>query len=132
MSTEIIETNLNLLRNDLIEFINDEPLDILDEFTAEEIADLVVSIARRLLFRDFCNGHFIKYGRPNRDYLYSVNNKEKGFLSLSDECSTAVSRTEYKVFFKEDEIEDENFGWLVGLTNIAQMLNEAWYHLNND
>ena len=69
----------------------------------------------------------IKFGRPNKDYLYSINNEHKGFVSISDDCSTGVSRTEYYPFYKDDED-----GWYTGLCSLAEMINEAWYHLKND
>lgn len=110
-----------------MEYITDEILDILDEFTEEEIADLCISIGKRLVHRDFCLGHLIKYGRPNRDYMYKVNNQYKGFVSLSDDCSTAVSRTEYYPFFSDDED-----GYFAGLCSLADMINEAWYQINKE
>ena len=119
MSTEVIETNLELMHLDLVTFINDEPLDMLEEFTDEEIATEVISIAFRLLHRDFCNGH-LKKGRL--DYLYSINNGMKCFVSLSNNDCTGVSRTEYKPFYKDDED-----GYFAGLCSLAQMINEAWY-----
>ncbi|MBR1447851.1 MAG: hypothetical protein IJ588_03765 [Prevotella sp.] len=128
MSTEVIDTNLELMHLDLVTFINDEPLDMLDEFTDEEIASEVISIARRLMHRDFCNGHLTKKGHPMKDYIYSINNKYKGFVSVTnDDGETGVSRTEYKPFYTDDP-ED---GAFVGLCSLASMLNEAWYHCNN-
>jgi hypothetical protein len=124
MSTQMIETNLELMKEDLVQYIVDEPLDILDEFEAETIADLVISIANRLMYRDFCNGHLIQ--RPKSDYLYKVNNQIGGFFSISDDDSTGVSRTEYKPFWHDDED-----GWFAGLCCLASMVNEAWYHCNN-
>ena len=124
MSTQAIETNLELMRDDLIQYIVDEPLDILDEFEAETIADLVISIANRLMYRDFCNGHLIQ--RPKSDYLYMVNNQIGGFFSISDDDSTGVSRTEYKPFWHDDED-----GFFTGLCSLASMINEAWYLCNN-
>lgn len=126
MNTEALEVNLNLHEQDLIEFINNEPLDMLDEFKAEDIANEVISIAQRLLVRGFCNGHLIRKGHPKRDYLYSVNNQLKGFVSVSNEDCTGVSNTEYKPFYKDDED-----GYFTGLCSLAQMINEAWYHCNN-
>lgn len=120
----MIETNLELLHLDLVTFINDEPLDMLEEFTDDEIAIEVISIANRLIHRDFCNGH-LKKGKV--DYLYHVNNKHGGFVSLSDNNGdTGVSRTEYYPFFKDDEE-----GYFAGLCSLASMINEAWYHCNN-
>lgn len=124
MSTEVIETNLELMRDELSEFIQDENLDILDEFEADEVADLVISMAERLLHRDFCNGRF---GHSLRTYQYKVNNRYKGFVSVSDDSSTGVSRTEFKPFYNDD---DE--GYFTGLCSLAEMINEAYYNCNND
>ena len=125
MSTQIIETNLEMMHLDLVTFINDEPLDMLDEFDADYIACEVISIARRLMFRDFCNGH-IKKGK--NDYLYSINNKAGGWVSISDGDTgdTGVSTTMYFPFFK-----DEEEGYFAGLCSLASMINEEWYHCNN-
>lgn len=123
MSTQMIETNLEMMHLDLVTFINDEPLDMLDEFDADTIASEVISIARRLMHRDWCAGHLIK---GKKDYMYKVNNQYKGFLSVSNEDSTGVSRTEYKPFYSDDED-----GWFTGLCSLAQMINEAWYLCNN-
>ena len=126
MSKDRLDMTLEAMREDLIEYINDENLDILDEFSADVLANEVISIAQRLMVRDFCNGHLIKHGNRNIDYLYSIDNSLKGFVSLSDDCSTAVSRTEYKPFFHDDE------GCYSGLCSLASMINEAWYHLTKD
>ena len=126
MNSKALEVNLNLHEQDLIEFIVNEPLDMLDEFKAEDIAEEVISIAQRLLVRGFCNGHLIRKEYPKRDYLYSVNNQLKGFVSVSSYDCTGVSRTEYKPFYKDDED-----GYFTGLCSLAQMINEAWYHCKN-
>lgn len=126
MSTEAFEVNVELHKQDLIEFIDNEPLDMLDEFTAEEIADCVISIAQRLLIRGFCNGHLIKKGNRKLDYLYCINNSYKGSVSVSNEEVTGVSRTEFKPFYN-----DEEDGYFTGLCSLAQMINEAWYLCNN-
>jgi len=124
MSTEVIETNLELMHLDLVTFINDEPLDMLEEFTDEEIVTEVISIARRLLHRDFCNGH-LKKGKI--DYLYHVDNKQFGSVSMSNnDDSYGVSKTMYYPFYKDDED-----GYFAGLCSLAQMINEAWYLANN-
>ncbi len=123
MSTEVIDTNLEMMHLDLVTFINDEPLDMLEDFEADEIASEVISIARRLMFRSYTNGHFEK---GNTDYIYSINNKVGGWVSISDDNCTGVSKTEYKPFYKDDED-----GWFTGLCSLASMLNEAWYLCNN-
>lgn len=126
MSTEVIGKTFDCLRPALIEHINDYPFDMLDEFTDEQIAEETISIAERLLVRDFCNGHIIRKGRPHLDYLYSVNNKEgNAFVSFSNPASgTGVSKSLYKCFWFGDDV----FG---ALCNLAEMINEAWYHCNN-
>jgi hypothetical protein len=123
MSTEAFETNLELMHLDLVTFINDEPLDMLDEFDADDLACEVISIACRLMHRSFCNGH-IKKGKI--DYLYSINNNLGGFVSISNDDCTGVSRTEYKPFYFDDED-----GYYTGLCSLASMINEAWYLCNN-
>ena len=125
MSTEAIETTLELMKESLVEYINGEPLDILDEFEADTIADLCIDIAKRLAYRDFCCGHLINRVK-HLDYLYNVNNQMKGFVSISDDDCTGVSRTEYKPFYKDDED-----GYFTGLCSLASMINEAWYLCNN-
>lgn len=129
MSTQVIEATLEAYKEDLMQYIADEPLDILDEFTEEEIADFVISIAKKLMYKDTSVGHLVKFNgnRLNKDYVYKVNNLHKGFVSISDECSTGVSRTEYYPFYH-----DEEDGYYTGLCCLAQMINEAWYHCIND
>lgn len=124
MSTEAIETSIELLKDDLVEYILDENLDIVDEFEAERVADLVIDMGRRLAHRDFCAGH-MKKGKI--DYLYKVNNKHGGFVSVSDYyLGTGVSTTLYYPFYA-----DEEDGYFAGLCSLASMLNEAWYHCKN-
>ena len=122
MSTEVLDGILESFRTDLIEYINDETFDMLNEFTDEEIADNVISIAKVLMVRDFTNGHIIK-GRL--DYLYKINNNHKGFVSVSNDSETGVSRTEYFPFYADSD------GYFAGLCNLASMINEAWYLCNN-
>lgn len=123
MSKTEIDATLEALREDLIEHINEQPLDMLEEFEAEEIADKVIDIARTLVVRKFTNGHF-KNGRA--DYLYSINNQNGGWVSVSDSDGvTGVSRTMYFPFFCDED------GYFAGLTSLASMFNEAWYHCKN-
>lgn len=127
MTTDVIEQSIDILKEDLIDHINNEPLDMLEEFTDEEIADKVIEIAKTLVVRNFTNGHIIKYraNKPKLDYLYKINNKIKGFVSLSDDSTTGVSRTLYRPFYHE------NGDWFGGLCCLAEMLNEAYYQLKN-
>lgn len=117
-------TDLNKYRDELIEYINDDILDLLDEFSAGRIADEVISIGNRLLHRNECAGHIIENGW---DYLYKVHNTQpNGYVSVSSAAGhTGVSRTIYYPFY-----EDEEEGYLPALCNLAGMLNEAWYYCN--
>jgi hypothetical protein len=126
MSTEVLLTNLELMRSDLEDFINDEPLDMLDEFDAETIAGEVITIAAKLMVSDVVEHHVMSRGRI-WNYQIKVNNRYKGFVSVSEEVLgiTGVSRTEYKPFYEDDED-----GWWTGLCSLAQMINEAWYECN--
>lgn len=123
MSTEVIDKTLESLKDDLIENIYEGPLDMLDEFEAGEIADKVIDIARTLSVRNFTNGHIRK---GERDYLYSINNQNGGWVSLSNKDGvTGVSRTMYKPFYSDED------GYFAGLTTLASMLNEAWYNMKS-
>jgi hypothetical protein len=111
------------MKDDLIEYISDEILDIANELTEEEIADCVLAIASRLLLLANVVEHEIKdYG-----YIVKVNNTHGGWVSVSDMNTgdTGVSNTMYYPFFKDDD------GYFAGLCSLASMINEAWYHCNN-
>jgi len=128
MSTQVIETNLDLMKQDLVEHINDEIFDMLERFEDEEIADCVLAIASRLLLPakvveqplTSCGGVW--------NYQIKVNNNHGGFVSVSCEETgcTGVSRTEFFPFFEDDED-----GYYSGLCSLADMINEAWYFCNN-
>ena len=126
MSTQVIETNLELMREELAEFINDELLDMLEVWSADEIAGKVIEMADILMHRTFYDGCFIDFrSRPNKRYDIKVRNQLNAFVSVSDDCTTGVSETLYHPFYAEDE----SYSW--GLCNLAQMLNEAWYSCVN-
>ena len=132
MSTQVIETSLEVMKEDLVEYINDENLDILDEVSAEEFAGQVIKIAQRLTF-------FMTYqpqktihgviGNIENGVIWNVYvyNMKGGWVSVSDDESTGVSRTLYYPFYCSDDEE----GWFAGLTSLASMINEAWYQCNN-
>lgn len=129
MSIEVLEDICVSLQSELEEYINDQPLDMLEEFTAEEIASEVVMIARHLLHVPSSCGHIIHKKSEDipkySDYMYSINNEYKGFVSMSDDYSTGVERTEYYCFWHDgDECLD-------GLKNLASMINAAWYNCKN-
>ena len=124
MSTELMLTNLELMRSDLEEFITDDNLDMLNEFTEKTLADLTINIAARLMVHD---SFLCILTNDVWNYQVKVNNRMKGFVSCSEDTLgiTGVSRTEYKPFFY-----DEEEGYFSGLCNLAQMINEAWYNCN--
>lgn len=124
MSTEFINLHFETMRDDLIEYINDELLDMLDEFTEQEIADAVLAIASHLSLPAKVVEHEIRdYG-----YIVKVSNVHGGFVSCYDKGAenTGVSHTQYFPFFKDDED-----GYFAGLCSLASMINEAWYLCNN-
>ena len=131
MSIETLKETLESFKGDLVEYINDECLDILDIVSAEEFAGQVIKIAQRITF--------LKRSRPNMAvhgvignvekgniFNVKVNNSLGGWVSVSDDDSTGVSNTMWYPFFSDDED-----GWFAGLTSLASMINEAWYHCNN-
>ena len=128
MSTDNINTLLENERDYLIEGIQDDNLDILDEFTPEYIAQEVIVMAVSLAVRDVVT-HTIKFLDVDGWVKYSikVNNSYKGFVSVSNDDSTGVSRTEYYPFKFDDE-EDSPYA---ALLNLAEMLSEAWYLCKN-
>ena len=132
MSTTFISMSLEALKEDLVEYINDECLDILERESAEEFAGQVIKIAQRLTF-------FMKYqpqktihgviGNVEKGYIWNVkvNNVHGGWVSVSDDESTGVSNTMWYPFYCSDDSD----GWFAGLISLASMINEAWYHCNN-
>lgn len=109
----------------LVEFIQDENLDIVDEedMTSERFANLVNIIGNRVRFCSHNKVTFFDFKLKGRPFYVKVNNHYKGFVSVSnDDGNTGVSNTEYFPFY-----EDEEEGWFAGLCNLAQMIDEAWY-----
>ena len=127
MSTTFVSLNLEAMKEDLMEYIVNEPFDMLDEFPEEEIADCVLAIASHLMLPakvveqplTSCGGIW--------NYQIKVNNNLGGWVSVSCEetGTTGVSQTEYFPFFK-----DEEDGYFAGLCSLAEMINEAWYTCN--
>ena len=128
MSTTFISMSLEALKDDLMEYIADEPLDMLDEFTEEEIADCVLAIASHLMLPAKVVAHRLISNSEIWNYQIKVNNECQGWVSVSCEetGTTGVSKTMYFPFFK-----DEEEGYFAGLCSLADMINEAWYQCNN-
>lgn len=127
MSAEFVSLSLEAMKEDLMEYINNEPLEMLDKFPKEEIADCVLAIASHLMLPAQVVEHSLTGIGGIWNYLIKVNNDLKGFVSVTSEETgdTGVSRTEYYPFFK-----DEEEGYFAGLCSLASMINEAWYLCN--
>ena len=127
MSTTFVSLNLEEMKEDLMEYIVNEPFDMLEEFPEEEIADCVLAIASHLMLPakvveqplTSCGGIW--------NYQIKVNNHLKGFVSVSCEETgcTGVSETMFFPVFM-----DEEDGYFAGLCSLADMINEAWYICN--
>lgn len=118
MSNEAMKTILEITCPALEGFITDENLDMLDEFTEYEIADIVLAIAERLTTSDTAE-YSVK------DYHFKVYNTNAAWVSCSDNTQTGVSRSVYYAFYDDDD------GYFSGMCNLAQMINEAWYECKN-
>ena len=127
MTTTFVSLSLEALKDDLVEFINDENLDMLDKFDDNEIADFVLAIASRLLLTEKAITIPLTSCGGIKNYQFKVNNEYRGFVFCSDEDTgdAGVSRTMYFPFFKDED------GYFAGLCCLASMVNEAWYHCNN-
>ena len=128
MSTEVLEKTNAVDLQPLVEFINDEILDIVDEerMTAERFARLVQIIGNRIRFCSHNKVADFSFKMGGREYAVRVYNHHKGFVSVTnDDGDTGVCHTEFYPFFEDEE------GWFAGLCNLAIMINEAWYLCNN-
>ena len=128
MSTEVLEKTNAVDLQPLVDFINDEILDIVDEerMTAERFARLVQITGNRVRFCSRNKVADFSFKMGGREYAVRVNNHHKGFVSVTnDDGDTGVSYTEFYPFFEDEE------GWFAGLCNLAQMINEAWYLADN-
>ena len=114
--------NKNELRERLVEDINDVPFDMLDEFDAKQIADACMYLADGLDKKDVAEEYIVS--RQGVEHYIKVINMLKGSVSVSTSDGTGVSRTEYYPYYKDDEGQPWD-----GLFNLAEMINEAWYHL---
>ena len=111
---------------DLEEYINDEILDVMDVIPAEELAKQVIKIAQRIAIfwidRPQMPIHGV-IGHERTIWNVKVRNYRPGWVSVSSDEKTGVSKTEYLPFYSADDEE----GWFAGLKNLASMINEAWY-----
>jgi hypothetical protein len=128
MSTTFVSLSLEAMKEDLMEYITDQPFDMLEEFPEEEIADCVLAIASHLMLPASVVTEPLTSCGGIWNYQIKVNNTLKGFVSVSCEetGTTGVSETLYYPFFK-----DEEDGYFAGLCSLASMINEAWYICNN-
>ena len=126
MSTERIRMASSIHEESLKEFINDENLDMLDEFSAQQIANVVIYMADAFKHGNKVVQMPLFSKMANKGYFLKANNNYQGFVSVSHIEQTGVSRTEYYPFFT-----DEDEGDFAGLCSLAQMINEAWYSCVN-
>lgn len=122
---------LPALQEELVEVMENDCLDILNDVEPNKFADQVIKIAQRIVIfmsKPQMAIHGV-IGDFNKKTIWNVkvNNNNDGWVSVSDDLATCVSETRYIPFYK-----DEEAGWIAGLQNLAQMINEAWYHLNYD
>ena len=132
MSTETLKETLDSFKGDLVEYVTDENLDILDEVSADVFSGQVIRIAQRLVFHMRFEPDKKMHGvigNVDKGYIWNVRvkNTKGGFVSVSDDESTGVSNTLYFPFYCSDDEE----GWFAGLCSLASMINEAWYNCNN-
>jgi len=128
MSTENLNMTFEVLKPDLVEFIENDGLDIIsdEKMSAESLANLCIELAMK--FENGCRSLLHPFMTSDRKgYMLKVNNTHGGFVSVSNPDGTGVSHTEYYPYFTDDP-ED---GKLTGLCSLASMINEAWYHCNN-
>jgi hypothetical protein len=113
--------DLLLLQLDLVTYINDENLDLLEEFSDDEIALQVIEIANRLLHsKVVCCKLFDRWN-------VKVRNHRNGFVTVSDGENTGVANTAYYPF----RFDEEEGSYFAGLCTLAHMINEAWFLCNN-
>jgi len=124
MSTEVLEKGNAVDLQALVEFIQDECLDIVDDkyMTAERFARLVHIIGNRVRFCSKRKVADFSFKIDGKEYAVRVNNNLKGFVSVSCDGETGMSTTEYFPFYSD--VED---GFFTGYCCLAQMVNEAWY-----
>ena len=127
MSSTFVSLSLETMKDDLVNYIEDEIFDMLEEFPSEEIADCVLAVASHLLLPAKIVEEPLTSCGGLHNYQIKVNNSYKGWVSVSCEetGNTGVSNTMYYPFFADVD------GWLIGLFSLAQMINDAWFTCNN-
>lgn len=112
----------------LQEWMNDEVFDMLEAFNDNEIAVTAIILAKRLNGKNeaLCS----IYDHKGKRYTIKVNNRLRGFVSMSDENETALSETHYYPYFTEHDPKTGDSD-LEGLKNLCSMINEAWYLLTD-
>ena len=106
--------------NEMIsEFLNDEIYDMMDEFSDDDVVEAVGRAVRGMrIFGVFS----LKLG----GYRFKMSNYNKSVSCSTDDC-TGVSRTEFKVYWEEEESDGSTYN-PDGVKNVIEMMNEAYYH----
>lgn len=100
------------------ELLNDEVYDMMDDFSE----DLVVKVvAQAVMGLRIFNVFSFKLG----DFRFKLSNYNKS-VSCSDDSCTGVSRTQYKVYWEEDDDFNRD-----AVKNLIEMINESYYHCVN-
>ena len=120
MSTEVMNRVGNCMEAQLAEIIQDDCLDIVqdEKVTAWDFANYVIYLSKVLRVSPFIEDEY-------KGMKIKIANHLNGYVSVSSDDSTGVSRTKYFPLPLHDD--DVFSAWL----NLAQMINEAWYLCNN-
>ena len=108
METQLAE----IIQNDCLDIVQDEKV------TAWDFANYVIYLSKVLRAYPFIEDEY-------KGMKIKIGNHLNGYVSVSYDASTGVSRTKYFPMPLDDE---DIFGaWL----NLAQMINEAWFLCKN-
>ena len=122
MSTDFWNRLEQGFEEELANIIQDDCLDIVEQekISAKDFAHYVIYLSKILGVSPMVTDEF-------KGCVIKIRNCIRGSVSVSTDNCTGVSNTLYYPFpYREDD--DDLFGaWL----NLAQMINEAWYHCNN-
>lgn len=121
MSTDVISRTLDTFRQDLIDYVNEECVEVTDYMTAEEFAGQVIGIAKQIAVNDSKTTD-AEISSGEESWQVRVINVRGGLVSVSCDDCTGVSNTLWYPFYNGTE------GWFSGLVSLASMINEALYY----
>lgn len=103
------------------EVINNDCFDILDDLSEESFADIVAEI-----YDDLQNNKRFKTYEIGDYKIKVINSPIRSLISVSNVEGTGVSNSCYYIYDDGELLTSEE-----SLKTIADMVNEAWYLLNN-